>query len=78
MTEFATSAVQDVPSAMNVHHNLQGAILSSSTDKGGMRIQYSKNPYGRKRDLGTPAHASSDGEMQNGKAVQHNPKSASF
>ncbi|GAQ87881.1 hypothetical protein KFL_003850020 [Klebsormidium nitens] len=45
----------DIPSAMNVHHNLQGAILASSTDKGGMRIQYSKNPYGRKKESPPPA-----------------------
>lgn len=41
--------MQDVPSAMNVHSALQGAVLSTS-DRGGMRIQYSKNPFGRKRD----------------------------
>ena len=39
----------DVPSAMAVHDAQQGAILASS-DRGGIRIQYSKNPFGRKRD----------------------------
>lgn len=40
----------DVSSAMAVHNNLQGALLASS-DRGGMRIQFSKNPYGRKKDF---------------------------
>ncbi|CAD7697712.1 unnamed protein product [Ostreobium quekettii] len=39
----------DLASAMAVHHSLQGAILQSS-DRGGIRIQYSKNPFGKKRD----------------------------
>lgn len=39
----------DVNSAMSVHANLQGAVLSTS-DRGGIRIQFSKNPYGRKRE----------------------------
>ncbi|XP_024516969.1 cell wall integrity protein scw1 isoform X2 [Selaginella moellendorffii] len=39
----------DVNTAMAVHTNLQGAVLSTS-DRGGMRIQYSKNPYGRKKE----------------------------
>lgn len=34
---------------MAVHDAQQGAILASS-DRGGIRIQYSKNPFGRKRD----------------------------
>lgn len=34
---------------MNVHGTQQGAILQSS-DRGGIRIQFSKNPFGRKRD----------------------------
>jgi hypothetical protein len=37
---------------MMVHEALQGAVLSSS-DRGGIRIQYSKNPYGR-REVGLP------------------------
>jgi hypothetical protein len=28
----------------------QGAVLTSS-DRGGIRIQYSRNPFGKKRDL---------------------------
>jgi hypothetical protein len=28
---------------------VQGAVLSTS-DRGGIRIQYSKNPFGKKRD----------------------------
>ena len=39
----------DVSTAMAVHDAQQGAILSTS-DRGGIRIQYSKNPFGRKRD----------------------------
>ena len=42
----------DVPTAMMVHEALQGAVLGSS-DRGGIRIQYSKNPYGR-REVGAP------------------------
>eukprot|EP00249_Psilotum_nudum_P007052 c20272_g2_i1 orf=235-1233(+) len=38
----------DVNSAMGVHNSLQGALLSSS-DRGGIRIQYSRNPFGRKK-----------------------------
>lgn len=30
----------------------QGAVLQSS-DRGGIRIQYSKNPFGKKRDFGS-------------------------
>lgn len=29
---------------------MQGAVLTSS-DRGGIRIQFSKNPYGKKRDM---------------------------
>ncbi|KAH7434789.1 hypothetical protein KP509_06G034500 [Ceratopteris richardii] len=39
----------DLNSAIAVHNNLQGAIVTSS-DRGGMRLQYSKNPFGRKRE----------------------------
>ncbi|KAG0555439.1 hypothetical protein M758_12G171100 [Ceratodon purpureus] len=45
----------DVNSAMSVHANLQGAVLSTS-DRGGMRIQFSKNPYGRKREGANTHH----------------------
>ncbi|KAH7426138.1 hypothetical protein KP509_11G086500 [Ceratopteris richardii] len=40
----------DVNSAIAVHNNLQGAIVMSS-DRGGMRLQYSKNPFGRKKEF---------------------------
>lgn len=43
----------DVASAMAVHQSQQvreGAILASS-ERGGIRIQFSKNPFGKKRDL---------------------------
>jgi hypothetical protein len=40
----------DVGSAMMVHSALQGAVLPSS-DRGGIRVQFSKNPFGR-RDIG--------------------------
>ncbi|KAL8537871.1 hypothetical protein ACS0TY_012850 [Phlomoides rotata] len=40
---------EDVNSAANVHHSLQGAVIPSSGSVG-MRIQYSKNPFGKRRD----------------------------
>ncbi|KAE9584483.1 putative RNA recognition motif domain-containing protein [Lupinus albus] len=40
---------EDVNSATNVHHTLQGAVIPSSGSVG-MRIQYSKNPFGRRKD----------------------------
>jgi len=40
----------DVPSSVAVHASQQGAILSSS-ERGGIRIQFSKNPFGKKRDF---------------------------
>ncbi|XP_010259754.1 PREDICTED: cell wall integrity protein scw1 [Nelumbo nucifera] len=46
----------DVNSATNVHHNLQGAVIPSS-GRGGMRIQYSKNPFGRRKDSSNPIAA---------------------
>jgi hypothetical protein len=47
----------DVSSAIMVHSALQGAVLASS-DRGGIRVQYSKNPFGR-RDVPTSSpHAS--------------------
>ncbi|KAL6749327.1 hypothetical protein V8C86DRAFT_2850608 [Haematococcus lacustris] len=40
-----------IPSAMAVHDGpQQNAILASNADRGGIRIQYSRNPFGRKRD----------------------------
>lgn len=39
----------DIATAMHVHQTQQGAILATS-DRGGIRIQFSKNPFGRKRD----------------------------
>ncbi|KAK9853868.1 hypothetical protein WJX84_000021 [Apatococcus fuscideae] len=41
----------DVPTAMACHAAQQGAVLTSS-DRGGVRIQFSKNPFGKKRDYG--------------------------
>lgn len=51
--------MEDVPTAMAVHTSLQGAILATS-DRGAIRIQYSRNPFGKKRDssgvyIDTPA-----------------------
>ncbi|KAE8664538.1 hypothetical protein F3Y22_tig00112759pilonHSYRG00020 [Hibiscus syriacus] len=43
------SNLQDLNSASNVHHSLQGAVIPSSGSVG-MRIQYSKNPFGRRKD----------------------------
>lgn len=47
----------DVHSAIAVHQQLQGAILSTS-ERGGIRIQFSKNPFGKKREGGGPEHDS--------------------
>ncbi|XP_008782084.1 cell wall integrity protein scw1 [Phoenix dactylifera] len=49
----------DVNGATTVHQNLQGAVLPSS-GRGGMRIQFSKNPFGRRKD------------SVNGSAAEHN------
>lgn len=44
----------DVATAAACHHTQQGLLLASS-DRGPIRVQYSKNPFGRKRDsAGTP------------------------
>lgn len=44
--------------------NPQGAILASS-DRGGIRIQYSKNPYGKKRDFdGNTVETGGQGALQ--------------
>jgi len=51
---------EDLHSAAAVHNNLQGAVLTSS-ERGGMRIQYSKNPFGRKKDLSGPMPHAVDG-----------------
>ncbi|RCV30456.1 hypothetical protein SEVIR_6G104300v4 [Setaria viridis] len=40
---------EDVNAATAVHHTLQGAVIPSS-GRGGMRIQFSKNPFGRRKD----------------------------
>ncbi|KAK3427862.1 hypothetical protein EUGRSUZ_F04002 [Eucalyptus grandis] len=48
---------EDVNSATNVHHSLQGAVISSSGSVG-MRIQYSKNPFGKRKDGGQLVAAS--------------------
>ncbi|KAK4742614.1 hypothetical protein SAY87_000615 [Trapa incisa] len=40
---------EDVDSATNVHHSLQGAVIPSSGSVG-MRIQYSRNPFGKRKD----------------------------
>ncbi|XP_041000172.1 cell wall integrity protein scw1 [Juglans microcarpa x Juglans regia] len=40
---------EDINSATNVHHSLQGAVIPSSGSVG-MRIQYSKNPFGKRKD----------------------------
>eukprot|EP01025_Chloroclados_australasicus_P056513 TRINITY_DN6_c2_g1_i2.p2 TRINITY_DN6_c2_g1~~TRINITY_DN6_c2_g1_i2.p2 ORF type:complete len:321 (-),score=39.23 TRINITY_DN6_c2_g1_i2:2756-3718(-) len=47
----------DVAAAANVHQTQQGAILASS-DRGPIRIQYSKNPFGKKRDAANPMYDS--------------------
>ncbi|PIM97887.1 RNA binding protein (contains RRM repeats) [Handroanthus impetiginosus] len=47
---------EDVNSATNVHRSLQGAVIPSSGSVG-MRIQYSKNPFGKRKDAIHPAAA---------------------
>ncbi|KAI3455700.1 hypothetical protein Pfo_012363 [Paulownia fortunei] len=47
---------QDVNSATNVHHSLQGAVIPSSSSVG-MRIQYPSNPFGKRKDSIYPAAA---------------------
>ncbi|KNA18250.1 hypothetical protein SOVF_072300 [Spinacia oleracea] len=47
---------EDLNSASHVHHNLQGAVIPSSGSIG-MRIQYSKNPYGKRKDSNHSAAA---------------------
>jgi len=37
--------------AMRAHDTHQNALLVSNLDKGGIRVQYSRNPYGKKRDI---------------------------
>lgn len=47
---------EDVQSATNVHQTLQGAVIPSSGSVG-MRIQYSKNPFGKRKDFNNVAPA---------------------
>ncbi|GAX74382.1 hypothetical protein CEUSTIGMA_g1830.t1 [Chlamydomonas eustigma] len=41
---------EDIPSATAMHSANQGAVLNSS-DRGPLRVQFAKNPYGKKRDI---------------------------
>jgi len=52
----------DVVNAMAVHQSQQGAVLQSS-DRGAVRIQYSRNPFGKKRDFN---HYSGEGSAAGG------------
>ncbi|XP_057504192.1 uncharacterized protein LOC130787763 isoform X2 [Actinidia eriantha] len=54
---------EDVNSATNVHHTLQGAVIPSSGSVG-MRIQYSKNPFGKRKDSTHPAAVGPNGIPQ--------------
>lgn len=47
---FKLIEFQDLQSAMATHTSLQGVTLTSS-DRGGIRIQFSKNPFGQKSCL---------------------------
>eukprot|EP00252_Welwitschia_mirabilis_P027811 TRINITY_DN967_c0_g2_i1.p1 TRINITY_DN967_c0_g2~~TRINITY_DN967_c0_g2_i1.p1 ORF type:complete len:305 (-),score=58.71 TRINITY_DN967_c0_g2_i1:188-1102(-) len=49
---------ENVNYATAVHNNLQGAVLASS-ERGGIRIQYSKNPFGMKSSVGNGTGAPS-------------------
>lgn len=53
----------DVSTATAAHESQQGLILSSS-DRGPIRVQYSKNPFGRKREgVGATTGAGAQGQM---------------
>ncbi|XP_072993581.1 cell wall integrity protein scw1 [Typha latifolia] len=52
----------DVSSATGVHQNLQGAVIPSS-GRGGMRIQFSKNPFGRRKDSLNGSAAETNGAL---------------
>uniref|UniRef100_A0A2P2JXT3 Uncharacterized protein MANES_03G081700 n=1 Tax=Rhizophora mucronata TaxID=61149 RepID=A0A2P2JXT3_RHIMU len=55
---------EDVNTATNVHRTLQGAVIPSSGSVG-MRIQYSKNPFGKRKDGSHPtASPSANGAVQ--------------
>ena len=57
----------------SVYDIVQGAVLTSS-DRGGIRIQYSRNPFGKKRDydgsfINTPTAATYTAPSYEGQAV---------
>ncbi|XP_021747263.1 cell wall integrity protein scw1-like [Chenopodium quinoa] len=56
---------EDLNSASHVHHNLQGAVIPSSGSVG-MRIQYSKNPFGKRKDSNHLAAAAAAAAPMNG------------
>ncbi|XP_020264744.1 cell wall integrity protein scw1 isoform X2 [Asparagus officinalis] len=53
----------DVNSAIAVHQNVQGAVLPSS-GRGGIRIQFSKNPFGQKKNQVGGAAPEANGKSQ--------------
>ncbi|KAL9224333.1 hypothetical protein vseg_000377 [Gypsophila vaccaria] len=55
---------EDINSAVQVHHNLQGAVIPSSGSVG-MRIQFSKNPFGKRKDSNHPAGSVAGGVPTN-------------
>ena len=48
LSPLLAARYETTETAIAVHQSLQGAVIPSS-DRGGMRIQYSKNPFGIKR-----------------------------
>ena len=52
----------DVTTATAAHESQQGLILGSS-DRGPIRVQYSKNPFGRKREGSVPTQGQMIGGM---------------
>mmetsp|Transcript_25123 Transcript_25123/g.68251 ORF Transcript_25123/g.68251 Transcript_25123/m.68251 type:complete len:338 (-) Transcript_25123:615-1628(-) len=55
-TTTAFVAYETTEQAIQAHGAHQNAVLASNAEKGSIRIQFSKNPFGRKRDYnGEPA-----------------------
>lgn len=46
-----TRAQRVHPLTTGAHARLQGALLASNAERGGIRIEYSRNPFGKKRDV---------------------------
>eukprot|EP00271_Cylindrocystis_brebissonii_P011510 TRINITY_DN29350_c0_g1_i1.p1 TRINITY_DN29350_c0_g1~~TRINITY_DN29350_c0_g1_i1.p1 ORF type:complete len:398 (+),score=66.41 TRINITY_DN29350_c0_g1_i1:137-1195(+) len=69
-TKVCFVEMQDIPTAQAVHAAMQGLMLTTS-DRGAIRVQFSKNPFGRKRDGSHGGHSSAaaDGNKEDGAAA---------